>query len=960
MPPYEPGPGDPPSVFGPYEVLDKLARGGMGTVYLVRDPRLDRQAALKVSRYSDSHRPDLLKRFYHEARAAARLQHPNLCAVYEVGAIDGVHYLTMPYLEGTTLASLVHNYVARPAAAAALAETLAWAIAFAHARDVVHRDLKPVNIMMVGRDRLQPVIVDFGVALRLDGEDDRLTVPGQLIGTVAYMAPEQHAAEPALAGPACDIYSLGVILYELLTGAPPFEGSAQRVRDKKLRADYRPLSAACPEAGPALDAICRRALAPAAADRFATMTAFAEALAQVSMAPGAMPAAAPTRAVGTQPTASTVPPDLFTLVRWSARASRAGRAGAPKTVPHDAWHVPEEVVGLLRRLGWEERLTELRACIGAIEDRRQRGLLQLYAGWLAGERGAHAEAHELLTAAAELPELTAWALAAMALTHLRDRQYAEAHALLDRAVAGAAEGDGILQATLAHCRGSVLLKEQRFPEALEQLYAALEGFGPDHFGTGRVLDTLGMIYAYHRDDFTTAYRFYQRALELKERHDDMAGLAVTHGQLGRLCLDWGELDWAEEHFRKDLDICRRINNRRGEAQMYNHLGQVLLAHGRLRQALDFLNESVKRSAATETAIGEAYARKDRARVLVQLNRAPEAEADARRAEELFAGPGFLEGVWHARRALALARAAQGDEAEAERLLCRAAAYFGDFGETAEAARTWLDLARTRRQSGSPSTLQSEALEAALEHAEVSRRDALLAEIEAELRETDEAALHRRLYRRARGRGIREDTTSLRRGSGERVTVLFLDLRDFSGFALAEDANLVMVTLNQIFAELAEVLERHAIVVNQYLGDGFMALVRGDDHARRAVAAGLDMHETLTAFNRPRRVLGLPPLQPRIGAATGDVHLANVGTHRKIDFTAVGPTTNLAARLQGEAMPASVCVPEPTYTRIRSEFAVASEDGRLTHPKGMGEVRVWDVVGRRATRNDRNSFTGMGN
>ncbi len=165
----------------------------------------------------------------------------------------------MPYLEGTTLANLLHAYVARPAAVAALVETLAWAVAFAHARDVVHRDLKPVNVMMVGRDRLQPVIVDFGVALRLDDADERLTVPGQIVGTVAYMAPEQHAAEPALAGPACDTYALGVILYELLTGAPPFEGSVQRVREKKQRGDYRPLAEACPEAGAALDAICRRA-----------------------------------------------------------------------------------------------------------------------------------------------------------------------------------------------------------------------------------------------------------------------------------------------------------------------------------------------------------------------------------------------------------------------------------------------------------------------------------------------------------------------------------------------------------------------------------------------------------------------------------------------------------------------------------------------------------------------------
>jgi serine/threonine protein kinase len=757
--PYIPGPGDLPPQFGPYDVLAKIGKGGMASVYLVRDPRLERQTALKVSRYSESHRPDLLKRFYYEARAAGRLQHPNLCPVYEVGAIDGVHYLTMPYLEGQTLASLVPSYVGAPQAAAGLVETLAWAVAFAHARDVVHRDLKPVNIMMVGRDRLQPVIVDFGVALRLDAEDERETLAGQIIGTVAYMAPEQHAGEPELAGPTCDIYSLGVVLYELLTGAPPFDGSVQRVRDKKLRAEYRPLREASPEAGPALDAICRRALAPLAADRYPSMAAFAQALAEVSLSPKlprrpvshvpaeerGTAAAAPEPRV---PTPSTVLPDLFTVV------GRSMRSGKPQTMPADGWQVPEEVLGVLRRLGWEERLTQLRATIDAIENPRQRGLLQLYAGWLAGERGGHVEAIELLTAAAQVPELAAWAYAGMAIVRLRDRQYADAHALLDRATAASADGDAILRATLAHARGSVLLKEQRFVESLEHLYAALAGFGPDHFGTGRVLDTLGMAYAFYGDDFTTAYRFYRRALTLKDRHQDQAGLAVTHGQLGRLCLDWGEVDWAEEHFRKDLEICRRINDRRGEAQMYNHLGQVCLARGRLRQALDFLDESVRRSAAIENIIGEAYARKDRARVLVQMNRAADAEADARRAEEMFAGPGFLEGTWHARRALALARAAQGDDGEAERILCRAAAYFDDFNDTAEAARTWLDLARVRRLGG----LRTEALEAALERAELSRRDSLLMEVEAELRDADEVGLYRRLYRRARGRGIREDTT----------------------------------------------------------------------------------------------------------------------------------------------------------------------------------------------------------
>ncbi len=237
---YAPGLGDLPSPFGPYEVVRKLGKGGMGSVFLVRDSRLERQAALKVSRFSEHDRPDLVQRFYQEGRMAAKLAHPNLCPVYEVGNVDGVHYLTMPYLEGKNLAELIKEekaFVGQPRATAALVEKLARALAFLHARGVVHRDLKPVNIMMVGQDELQPVIVDFGLALQLDAADEkRLSQPGQILGTVLYMAPEQHAGDLAMCGPACNVYSLGVILYELLTGAVPFNApSIQQVWDRKLR-----------------------------------------------------------------------------------------------------------------------------------------------------------------------------------------------------------------------------------------------------------------------------------------------------------------------------------------------------------------------------------------------------------------------------------------------------------------------------------------------------------------------------------------------------------------------------------------------------------------------------------------------------------------------------------------------------------------------------------------------------
>ena len=136
--------------------------------------------------------------------------------------------------------------------------------------------------------------------------------------------------------------------------------------------------------------------------------------------------------------------------------------------------------------------------------------------------------------------------------------------------------------------------EGEFDSALPQLHEALTLFGREHFATGRVLDTFGMVYA-GKDNFHAAREFYEQALGCKQRSGDDAGLALSHGQLGRLSLDWGHLDKAEKHFKEDLEIARRIGDERGEAQMYNHLGQVALARRQWEDAAAWLDESIHRS-----------------------------------------------------------------------------------------------------------------------------------------------------------------------------------------------------------------------------------------------------------------------------------------------------------------------------------------------------------------------------
>jgi hypothetical protein len=259
-----------PETFGRYRILRELGRGAMGTVYLAHDSQLDRSVALKVPRFSTADGPEVRQRFLSEARAAATIEHPNVCPVYDVGEIDGIPYLTMAYLQGQPLAHLLQ----RPTPltqwqAAALVRQLTAPLQAAHERGIVHRDLKPSNILI--NQRGEPVILDFGLARRLRPDDVRLTQLGQPLGTPAYMSPEQVTGAVHRMGPGCDIYALGVILYQLLTGRLPFDGAVAEVLGQIVSQPPVPPSHHRPGLDPRLEAICLKALSKNVADRPASM-----------------------------------------------------------------------------------------------------------------------------------------------------------------------------------------------------------------------------------------------------------------------------------------------------------------------------------------------------------------------------------------------------------------------------------------------------------------------------------------------------------------------------------------------------------------------------------------------------------------------------------------------------------------------------------------------------------------
>ncbi|MFO0811071.1 MAG: protein kinase [Gemmataceae bacterium] len=266
----------PPREFGRYRLERLLGQGAMGAVYQAHDTQLDRRVALKVPLTAGGAGSKARERFDREARAAATLRHPGICPVYDVGEFVGTPYLTMAFIDGRPLADLIpKGGWPDPAAAGEIVRKVAVALAEAHRHGVVHRDLKSANVMLDAAG--EPIVTDFGLARRESPTDARLTQDGAILGTPAYMAPEQARGEPA--GPPCDVYALGVILYEMLTGTIPFDGNSVAVVAKVLTEEPKPIEALRPDTPPRLAAICRMAMAKKPAERFASMTAFADALA---------------------------------------------------------------------------------------------------------------------------------------------------------------------------------------------------------------------------------------------------------------------------------------------------------------------------------------------------------------------------------------------------------------------------------------------------------------------------------------------------------------------------------------------------------------------------------------------------------------------------------------------------------------------------------------------------------
>jgi predicted Ser/Thr protein kinase len=328
-----------PRSFGDYELLEELSRGGMGVVFKARQRSLNRTVAVKMILNGALASEEALRRFEGEARAAAALDHPNIVPVYAFGQQEGHPYFAMLLVEGENLAALVRRLGPRPPqAAVALLLPVADAVHYAHQAGIIHRDLKPENVLVDHQGR--PRVTDFGIAKQL-GSGSGGTEAGQILGTPAYMAPEQARGESWRAGPEVDVYALGCILFFLLTGQPPFVGKTiTDILNKVENCPVVPPRSFNPDVGEALEAVVLRCLEKDPARRYPTVAGLVAALRRVGDQPPL-----PTLAAGRP-----APGALLDALRndppepaWESQAP----AGPPARRPARSRWLPGLVAGLL-------------------------------------------------------------------------------------------------------------------------------------------------------------------------------------------------------------------------------------------------------------------------------------------------------------------------------------------------------------------------------------------------------------------------------------------------------------------------------------------------------------------------------------------------------------------------------------------------------------------------------------
>jgi serine/threonine-protein kinase len=601
-----------PQVAG-YEILEVLGAGGMGIVYKAHQLRLDRFVALKMIRAGTGARPEDIARFEAEAQAVAAIEHPNIIRIFEIGECDGLPYASLEFLAGGSLAKMMGGKPRPVSDAARIVEVLARAMDVAHRRGIIHRDLKPANVLLATDGTLK--ITDFGLAKRLDSDSSQ-TRTGSILGSPSYMAPEQARGDTHHVGPAADQYALGTILYELLTGRPPFHGpSVLDTLDLVRTREPVPPSQLQPKMPRDIETICVKCLQKDPARRYADVLALADDLQRFQRKEPilARPVSRAARAW-----------------RWCRRNPGVAALGTAVAVLVVAWAIGAAGAAVVFR-GQNQVLATTNAALGkanialhaanekAEERRREAENKQKLAE--AAARAANEQNRGIVDAQVDLIELLEGKLRyEPKLQDVRGQ-------MLDKAV----NGLEISARTMTDLRrdvgwdpkdeernwrslaraykqiGELSLERTRFADAMRQfgqmatIIETLATAAPDDLAAqirlARAQRLLGFTALQHLADTESAKQYFSRAIRInraclaKEPDNDTLKreLANSLGQLARAEQSLGHLQDAAHLYEEEIDLresftpaqADQLESRREMAGLYAELAKLKLKTGEL-------------------------------------------------------------------------------------------------------------------------------------------------------------------------------------------------------------------------------------------------------------------------------------------------------------------------------------------------------------------------------------------
>jgi serine/threonine protein kinase/Flp pilus assembly protein TadD len=583
-PPIAPGATVQLERIGRYRILGTIGAGGMGTVFRGEDPDLQRIVAIKVPhlaawpgpRGASPEGTRMVQRFLREARAAARVHHPHICPIYDVGEQDGFPYVVMAFVEGPSLAERLQAGRIDDGVAVRIAREIAEALAAIHAQGIVHRDLKPGNILLDRRTGSLPVqapgqagslsydyvavLTDFGLA-RPEDDPQHLTRDGALVGTPAYMSPEQAGGEADRMGPWSDVYSLGVVLYEMLTGRLPFDGPPLAVLSR-IRTDAPPPPSRWrPDLDPALEAIVSKAMARRPEARYARASDFAAALAgflERGQLPPTLPLpVAPEKAQGKPAVVRVELPD-----------------GSPVTVSVDAGEAASKMAVSVRERGRGKKGRRLAVTVVLTFT------ALLFVSLLTLHQPFHLSSFTLRDTEARMASSQAlekaMAARAQAFTHLGNDSLARGKA--EEAVKHYRTAIRLnpKQATALNNLGNVLQDRGRADEAIREYRRAITlhpRFALAHYNLGNALRGKGQE--------EEAIACYRKAITLHPR------LTLAHTNLGLALTAQGRAEDAIRQLRLAIQLDPR------SARAHNNLGLALHGKGKVDEAIQHFRQAIQ-------------------------------------------------------------------------------------------------------------------------------------------------------------------------------------------------------------------------------------------------------------------------------------------------------------------------------------------------------------------------------